>query len=101
VCAFLVFGFVFQALTVSNGTHLEKEEVVGQALLVVGKGHREDIKDGLFVDIELNLGLVGDLNKDVEMGMQRVEDCGVKGVVALCVFIVTVVVDVFVSCAGR
>jgi hypothetical protein len=62
---------------VSDRTHLEEEEVVRQVLLVVDEGCREDIKDGLFVDVELNLWLWGDLNEDVEMGRQQVKGCRV------------------------
>ena len=42
--------------------------MVGEALLVVGKHGGQNVKNSLFVEVNLDCSLVNDADKDVEMG---------------------------------
>jgi hypothetical protein len=62
----LVVGCAAGCVAIGNGAHLEahleEEEVVWQAMLVMTKRHRQNVKDGLFVKLELDVRLVGTMN---------------------------------------
>jgi hypothetical protein len=91
----------FGCFTIRNRAHLkEEEEVIGETMLVVSKGSREDVKDSLFVKFKLNLCLVDRLDKNVEARGGRVKSFGIKRVVALGIFILTEVVDCLVHGVG-
>jgi hypothetical protein len=79
---------------------LEEEAVMKQALLVVGKGSGQDIEHRLFVEIELDGGLVNYVNQDIEARGGGVKSIRVKGVAALIVIISLEVINIFGSC-GR